>query len=70
MEEKQTSSMKKTKTQKQLEKEEERRILANAAILRTMPDNIAAALAKARSKPTWCSDIRWRMELNRRKRYY
>lgn len=40
--------------------------LANAAILRMIPDNIAEALAKARTKPIWCSDIRWRMELKRR----
>lgn len=51
-------------------KEEEKRILENAEILRTMPDNIGAALAKARSKPAWCSDIRWRMELRRRSRRY
>lgn len=43
----------------------------NAELLRAMPDNISAALAKARNKPAWCSDVRWRMELRRRAyRYY
>ena len=55
------------KTARQLRAEEDRRILKNAAILRTMPDNIAEALANARAKPIWCSDVRWRMELNRRR---
>jgi hypothetical protein len=50
--------------------EEDKRILYNAAIIRAMPDNIAEALAKARSKPIWCSDTRWRMELARRRNIY
>lgn len=61
-----TGKRQRKKTAKQLRAEEDRRILKNAAILRTMPDNIAEALANARTKPIWCSDIRWRMELNRR----
>ena len=35
-------------------------------IVRMMPDDIASALAAARHKPIWCSDVRWRMELRRR----
>lgn len=58
------------KNVKEIEKQKEKEILYNAAILRMIPDNIAAALAKARTKPIWCSDIRWRMELSRRKRRY
>ena len=50
--------------------EEDKRILYNAAIVRAMPDNIAEALEKARSKPIWCSEIRWKMELSRRRRRY
>lgn len=49
--------------------EEERKLHKNAEILRMMPDNISDALAKARNKPIWCSDIRWRMELRRRQYY-
>ena len=60
----------KRKGRSQREIQEERRILSNAAILRTMPDDIAGALAKARSKPIWCSEIRWKMELSRRRRRY
>ena len=59
-----------SKTKKELQSEEDRRILTNAAILRAMPDDIAGALAKARTKPIWCSDVRWRMELARRKNRY
>ena len=55
------------KTARQLRAEEDRKVLKNAAILRTMPDNIAEALANARAKPIWCSDVRWRMELSRRR---
>lgn len=58
------------KTKKELQAEEDKRILTNAAILRAMPDDIAGALAKARTKPIWCSDVRWRMELARRKNRY
>lgn len=50
--------------------DEDKRILYNAAIIRAMPDNIAEALEKARSKPIWCSDTRWRMELARRRNFY
>lgn len=60
----------KRKTRKELQAEEDRRILYNAAVLRAMPDNIAEALAKSKSKPIWCSDVRWRMELARRRRKY
>jgi len=49
---------------------DEQALLRNAEIVRSMPDNIADVLMKARVKPVWCSDIRWRMELRRRKRYY
>ena len=45
---------------------DEETLQRNTEILRSMPDNIAAALAKARHKPNWCSDVRWRMELRRR----
>lgn len=47
--------------------EEEQMLLKNAALLRMMPDNIGEALAAARTKPPWCSDVRWRMELSRRR---
>lgn len=50
--------------------EEERRLMRNAEIVRTMPDNIAEVLMKARKQPVWCSDVRWRMELARRQRRY
>lgn len=53
-------------SRKEMELRKEQDLLRNAEILRMMPDNIADALAKARSKPIWCSDIRWRMELRRR----
>ena len=45
---------------------EELELHRRTEIVRMMPDNIAAALASARQKPIWCSDIRWRMELRRR----
>lgn len=45
---------------------DEETLQRNTEMLRAMPDNIAAALAKARHKPNWCSDVRWRMELRRR----
>lgn len=63
------SKGKKGKSQGSLS-DEDKRILYNAAIIRAMPDNIAEALAKARSKPIWCSDTRWRMELARRRNIY
>lgn len=47
---------------------EELELHRRTEIVRMMPDNIAAALAAARQKPIWCSDIRWRMELRRRAR--
>ena len=47
---------------------EELELHRRTEIVRMMPDNIAAALAAARRKPIWCSDIRWRMELARRAR--
>jgi len=58
------------KTQRDIEAEEDRKILYNAAILRAMPDDIAGALMKAKTKPIWCSDVRWRMELSRRRRKF
>ena len=45
---------------------EELELHRRTEIVRSMPDNIASALATARAKPAWCSDIRWRMELRRR----
>lgn len=57
----------KPRTRREIEAEEDRRILYNAAILRSMPDDIAGALAKSKTKPLWCSDTRWRMELARRR---
>lgn len=47
---------------------EELELHRRTEIVRMMPDNIASALAAARQKPVWCSDIRWRMELRRRAR--
>lgn len=64
------ASTKRPKTRREMEAEEDKRILYNAAILRSMPDDIAGALAKAKAKPLWCSDVRWRMELARRRRKY
>lgn len=61
------SKKQRRKTKSQLRAEEDRKVLKNAAILRSMPDNIAEALANARAQPIWCSDVRWRMELNRRR---
>ena len=46
---------------------EEREIEERARIAMSMPDNIAHALKNAVSKPEWCSDTRWRMELGRRR---
>ena len=51
------------KVQKTAEEAERDR---RAEIVRSMPNNIASALAAARTKPLWCSDVRWRMELRRR----
>ena len=50
--------------------EEEDRLQRNLELIRSMPDNIGAALAKARTQPSWCSDRRWRMELCRRRHRY
>ena len=47
---------------------DERRLHELEEIARSMPDNIASALANARSKPAWCSETRWRMEMKRRAR--
>lgn len=48
--------------------DEERELREREEIARSMPDNIASALANARSKPAWCSPTRWRMEMKRRER--
>jgi len=48
----------------------DKKALHDAVVIRSMPENISKALKKARSKPEWCSDARWRMELNRRRNRY
>lgn len=61
----------KTKPQKRLRpaalSKEDQELLRNAAIIRAMPDNIGEALANARTRPIWCSKVRWRMEMARRR---